>query len=316
MQVYHQLHEITSKIPHSSVAIGNFDGCHLGHQALLGRMLSFAKLHGLTPTVMTFYPHPVEVLNPGKPLERLMTASEKLAELERLGVEMVFVASFDKNLAELSPLSFYQDYLRDGLRAKSLHVGHGFRFGKARAGNTEILGEWCKKDGIEMDVMEPLATGSSKETQKISSTLVRGLIRDGKVAEATTLLRKAYSVSGQVLHGNKRGTTIGFPTANLHVPAEKVLPKNGVYITRAFWQKQSYPSVTNVGIRPTFYDEPGARPVFEVHLLDFKARLYDEYLRLEFLDRVRDEKKFDSVESLKAQIQKDVAYARESRYFK
>ncbi len=313
MQVFHRLEEIARKISPSAVAIGNFDGCHRGHVALLSGMKAYANQASLVPAVLTFFPHPVEVLKPGKKLERLTTTSEKLAQLEPLGVEFVLVAPFDKRLAELSPETFYTNYLRDGLAAKSIHVGFNFRFGKDRAGDTELLKQWCDRDGLHLEILPPFEWKGTR----VSSSAVRNAILDGDVARARDLLGRPYSVSGQVTRGDGRGQTIGFPTANLQIASEKVLPKNGVYVTKARWQEQWYRSVTNVGIRPTFSGSGSERPPIkiEVHLLDFQARIYDEFIEVEFLERIRDEMKFSSVEQLTAQIKKDAAIARESQSF-
>lgn len=311
MKVYHRLTEIDSDLESTSVAIGNFDGCHLGHQALLGGMLDWAAKHRTLPTVLTFYPHPVQVLNPQKPLERLMTTSEKLYEFERLGVKCVLVAPFNKELAERTSEEFYTDYLKNGLKARSVHVGFNFRFGKDRKGDTTALKKFCQADGIHLSVLEAFEENSLK----VSSSSIRNLLRDGNLDEANRLLGKPYSMTGRVSHGDSRGHELGFPTANLSCPNDKLLPKNGVYVTRALWQKQWYKSVTNVGVRPTFSGE-NPRPVVEVHVIDFDAALYDENIRLEFLGRIRDEKKFSSVDELKVQIAIDVKQARESTLFK
>jgi riboflavin kinase/FMN adenylyltransferase len=308
MQVFHRLEELSQKLTtpltSAAVAIGNFDGVHLGHAALLRNMVEHSRLVGATPTTLTFYPHPVEVLRPSIKLERLTTASEKLALLEAMGVELVLVEKFDAHLAGLSAREFFDNYLVNGLKAKSVHVGFDFSFGKGREGNVDVLGQMARERGIHLQVEAPHQLGELK----ISSSAIRQLIRDGDVAKAAEWLGRPYSIVGPVVQGDRRGAKLGFPTANVRYPAEKVLPKNGVYLTRATWQKQNFRSVTNVGIRPTFNQE--ASPNVEVHLLDFSARLYDEYLQVEFLERIRDEKKFDSLDALKAQIAMDVARAK------
>ncbi len=310
MQVFHSLEEATQKIPASAVAIGNFDGCHRGHVALLNDMRQYAVEKGLASTVLTFFPHPVEVLNPAKKLERLTTTSEKLARLQTLGVEYVFVAPFTTEVAELSPESFYANYLRTGLHANSMHVGFNFHFGKNRGGNTTLLKQWCERDNSHLGVLPPFEWKGTR----VSSSAVRSALLEGNVTQAAEWLGRAYSVRGQVSHGDQRGQLLGFPTANLQIPHDKVLPKNGVYVTRARWQEQWYRSVTNVGVRPTFGGE-NLVPRLEVHLLNFNARIYDETIELTFLDRIRDEMKFSSVDALKAQIEKDVKEAENSHFF-
>lgn len=309
MQVFHQLDQIESKASPSVVAIGNFDGVHLGHAALLSHMLSYARSSGLVGSVLTFYPHPVEVLNPAKKLLRLTTTSEKLALMEKMGVDLVLVEKFTPGLASLSPDEFFERYLVKGLNAKSVHVGFDFSFGKGRAGNTKVLKELATRRGIHVAVEEAQISGQ----MKISSSAIRESLAQGDVSMALKLLGRPYSVYGQVGRGDNRGAGLGFPTANIRYPAEKALPKHGVYVTRALWQKQSFRSVTNVGLRPTFQAE--AEPTVEVHILDFNARLYDEFVEVAFLERIRDEKKFESVDQLKKQIEADLAYVRKSKLF-
>jgi riboflavin kinase/FMN adenylyltransferase len=305
MKVFHQLKEIVGNAA-SSVAMGNFDGCHLGHTALLKGMVAYGQAHQLTTTVLTFYPHPVEVLNPGKKLERLTSGLEKLGLLEQLGVETVVVLPFDTKLSDLSPRDFFEQYLLKGLHAKSIHVGYDFKFGKARSGNLEMLKSLCDEGRVWLQVQPPFELNG----QKVSSSRIRQLLQTGEINEAAKMLGRPYTVSGQVSRGDQRGVQLGYPTANLRIPAEKCLPKNGVYVTDAYWQKQKYRTVTNVGVRPTFHAEAPA-PTVEVHFLDFNARLYDEFVELEFLEKIRNEIRFDSVDELKEQIGKDVLTARE-----
>lgn len=312
MEVFHSLEQASAKLTKSAVAIGNFDGVHLGHRALLKEMADAARGENLTPTVLTFFPHPVEVLNPGKKLERLTTASEKLALLDSAGVAIVLVEKFDHALAALAPPLFFDKYLVRGLKAARVHVGFNFMFGKGRQGNTDVLTELCARNGVGLRIEPPF----QRNGVKVDSSTIRQLIRDGKVDAAAELLGRAYSISGQVAHGDHRGSALGFPTANVSFPDEKVLPGNGVYVTRARWQRQVFRSVTNVGVRPTF--QAGAAPPpprIETHLLDFAARLYDELLEVEFVERIREERKFPSLDALKAQIDADVAVARSSKKF-
>ena len=305
MRVFHKLEEITPHLEKTAVAIGNFDGVHLGHGELLQKTRQRGQANGAQVTVLTFFPHPVEVLNPSKKLERLTTTEEKLELLENYGVDFVLVEKFDATLSSLSPSQFFERYLVEGLKAASVHVGFNFKFGKGREGNTQVLRELCQKRGMVLCVEPPFEI----EATKIDSSSVRHLISLGEVDRAALWLGRPYAVRGQVQHGDHRGTGLGFPTANLHFPKEKVRPKNGVYVTRAEWQRQIFRSVTNVGVRPTFGD--GAKSVsrIEVHLLEFSARLYDELLKVEFLKRIRDERKFPSIQALKAEIHADVAVA-------
>lgn len=307
MLVFHELKDIAARTGSTSVAIGNFDGLHLGHQALLSAMLEKAHTEKLHPTVLTFYPHPVEVLKPHKKLERLTTTSEKLELLEKFGVEQVLVAHFDEALSHLSPEVFFEQYLIEGLRAKSLHVGFNFLFGKDRSGDIRTLRNLCEKHGIFLKVEEQV----NSQGERVSSSGIRKLLAEGNVAKAAQHLGRPYSITGQVVRGDQRGRKIGFPTANLRCPLDKAVPANGVYFTRVLWQQEELQAVTNVGVRPTFTVGEKA-PIIEVHILDFDSDIYEEFLSVEFLGRIRAEKKFSGMVELKSQIEQDIAVARKS----
>lgn len=309
MKVYHSLAEVPKQPAGTSVAVGNFDGVHIGHQALLRSMRAKAEMLGTVPTVLTFYPHPVEVLQPNKKLERLTTTAEKLALLEQIGVEFALVLPFTKELAELAPEEFFKVYLAEGLAAKSVHVGSGFRFGKNRQGTTELLASLCQSRGIDAEGLAPVL----RDSERVSSSIIRTHVLNGEVEKAAAGLARPYSVTGQVVPGDARGRQIGFRTANLACPSEKILPKNGVYSARAKWQQQSFAAVVNIGVRPTFGPDSAPSPHVEAHFLDFDATIYEEFVELSFLNRLRDEKKFSSVDELKAQIHKDILAARAAR---
>lgn len=304
MRVFHELSRFKEKTSNTSVAIGNFDGVHLGHQQLIQSMIALSKTYQTTPVVLTFYPHPVEVLRPGTHLERLTTTNEKLSLLESLGVESVLVASFSDELAKIDPIRFLEDYLMDGMGAKTVHVGQDFMFGRGRAGNIEVLRNFCQEKEIHCEVFGTV----EHQGKKVSSSLIRELLLGGNVVEARGFLTRPHFVWGPVVRGDGRGRQIGFPTANLLVPRAKLLPKEGVYCTEVHWQHQRYGSVTNIGRRPTF--GPEGSVVVETHILDFSENLYDESLTVSFLDRIREEQKFASIEELKGQIQRDIETAR------
>lgn len=307
MQVFHSLPQISGLVAKSAVAIGNFDGVHQGHSSLLRQTVTHARAHDWSPTVLTFFPHPVEVLRPGTRLERLTTTNEKLNLLQSLGIDFTLVETFNQELSQLSPEEFFERYLRAGLNAASVHVGFNFRFGKGRAGDVALLEKLAEKHGIQVHVQTPF----EMENVRVSSSLLRQLVNAGEIEKASIYLGRPYSLSGQVAPGDQRGRALGFPTANVRYSHEKALPKNGVYVTRAIWQKQVFPAVTNIGVRPTFEGETPSRPLVEAHFIDFKAKLYDEFVQLEFLERIRDEKKFESKEALIAQIRSDVDHTRQ-----
>jgi len=305
MRVFNSLDEIPKSSQRAAVAIGNFDGVHRGHQKILSHMLEASHEAELIPTVLTFHPHPVEVLRPGTKLERITTTEEKLALFKQYGVKQVLVQNFGAELAALSPEDFFQRFLANGLRAASLHVGYDFHFGAKRAGDTQALEKLCSASSMELQVEPPFELGPFR----ISSSLIREALRLGEVVKAADYLGRSYAMSGKIIEGDKRGRQLGYPTANLDYPAEKVLPKYGVYLTLATWKEDVYGAVTNIGVRPTFGGAAG-RPSVETHLLDFDSSLYDETLTIDFVDRIRDEKKFDSVDALKRQIEADVARAK------
>lgn len=305
MQVHHRIADFHAAFPRTALAIGNFDGVHRGHRQLLERLQEEARRSGLPACVLTFYPHPVEVLKPGTQLLRLSTTEEKLLLLEELGLDGVFVEKFRPELAALSPEAFYRDYLRQGLGVERLHVGFNFRFGHQRAGSTTELAAWTAGDQVALHVEDAFRDGN----EKIDSTGIRAAIGRGDVAHAARWLGRRYAMTGQVAHGDHRGRQLGFPTANVRIPWGKCLPANGVYVTRTEWQRQWFPSVTNLGVRPTVAAVEDVR--LETHLLDWQGPpLYDETLTIEFVEHLRPERRFDSLDALKAQIASDVGAAR------
>lgn len=306
MVVYHRLDEVPHPSHGTVVAIGNFDGIHLGHRRLLEAVVDRARSTRRVPALMTFFPHPVEILRPGTRLQRLTTASEKLALLEHLGIELVLVAPFDAALAAMAPEDFFDTCIVQGMSAKAVHVGYDFHFGKDRKGDTDALQRLCAGRAIPLHVEPAVEIGGVK----CSSSAIRAALTDGDLATANTMLGRSYTLIGQVIRGEGRGRKLGFPTANMRLPAEKLLPKTGVYLTRAVWQRQTFAAVANLGLRPTF-KMGEATPLLEVHILDFDASLYDEFVEISFEKRIRDEKKFDSIDELTVQIAKDVAWARE-----
>ncbi len=307
MQVFHGLSEVPRASGPRALAIGNFDGIHLGHRSLLKALSAYAHQTGRKASVLTFHPHPVEVLNPSKKIERLTSTEEKLAELESLGVELVLVEKFSPEIANLDPDVFFRRFIQEGLGADAVFVGFNFHFGKGRAGNPAVLEKLCGESGVRLHVEPPFAI----DGVRVSSSAIREALRQGELQDANRMLGRPYNVRGTVIRGAGRGRTIGFPTANLRFPAGKLLPKSGVYVTETVWQRQAFASVANIGSRPTV-DKEGAPLSVEVHLLDFQSSLYDEALELRFLERIRDEKKFASVDELKQQIARDAQYAGEA----
>lgn len=236
---------------------------------------------------------------------RLTTDSEKEALLGTLGVDAVLFLPFDAQLAALSAAEFFERIVRHGFAAASVHVGEDFRFGARRQGDTQMLGTLCQQAGITLEILPAVEEGG----ERISSTRVRACLEQGRVEAVSSLLGRPYALHARVEKGSGRGKTLDIPTANLAVPAQKAVPKAGVYQARARSAGQWFTAVCNLGTRPTF--EPGAtRAVLEAHLLDFSGTLYGEEITLEFQRRIRDERRFENVEALRAQILRDIESAR------
>lgn len=289
----------------SAVTIGKFDGVHRGHQYLVGLLLEHAREQDLASLVVTLYPHPVTVLRPGTPITYLCSLEERVALLRSLGVDGVGVLSFTSELAQLS----YPDFLAllvEQLDLRLLLVGPDFALGRDRAGDVEALRALGDERGFRVEVVPML----SESAAKVGSGAIREALRRGDMETVTQLLGRPFALRGPVVHGAERGQGIGFPTANIAVAPDLAIPSFGVYVTRAYLGEVAYPSVANVGQRPTFFAVGESRPTIEAHLLDFEGACYERELRIELLHRLRDERRFDSADELAAQIRQDVAAAR------
>ncbi|MCS6845383.1 MAG: bifunctional riboflavin kinase/FAD synthetase [Caldilineales bacterium] len=307
MQIYHGLPELPLARP-SALTIGNFDGVHLGHRALIHTMLESARRRGWQGGVLTFHPHPAAVLRPHTNQLYLTTMDERLELLSGIGVDFTVVYPFTLATANLPAAEFVAQVAR-AVNLAGLWVGPDFALGRGREGNVEVLAALGRTMGFEVYVIEPQTIGGVE----VRSGRIRQLLLEGDVAAAAEGLGWRYRVSGVVVPGASRGHRIGFPTANLAVAAERLLPANGVYATWAWIENggdnglQCYASVTNIGVRPSF--DNGQRTV-EAHLLDFSGNLYGRRMALEFVERLRPEMKFPGVDALRSQIQQDIARAR------
>lgn len=284
------------------LTLGVFDGLHLGHQMIMQRTVERAKATKAIPTVITFDPHPRAVLHPENAPPLLQTLDQRLANFEFLGIEQTIVIRFDKNFADRDAEDFLRDIVHERLQAREVYLGKGFAFGKNRGGNIGLLKEMSKQLGFFADEVPEVRLRGTR----ISSSKIRQLLKEGKVNLARRMLGRPYGVEGQIIRGDQRGRTIGFPTANLH-PHNRVIPKYGVYATAnlidGVWRR----SITNVGVRPTFEDEQ--EPSIESYIFDFDGDLYGDVLRVRFLHRIRDEQKFAGIDQLRAQIEKDTRRA-------
>lgn len=288
--------------PHPVVALGNFDGVHLGHQAILKRLVQEAQARQGTALILTFHPHPLAVLRPDHPSSLILSLREKLRVLAALGVQGVVLQHFTVPFSRLTPEEFVQRYLVEAIGVEKIVAGHNVSFGRNRAGRAETLERLGHVHGFEVEIVGPVLV----DGREVSSTTVRTLLSAGEMREVTRLLGRPYTVSGRVEKGFQRGRSLGFPTANLRPRADVLLP-NGVYAVVVTVGEQEIPGVANVGVNPTFGENKRA---IEAHLFDFSADLYGQRLRVGFVEHLRGERKFPSVQELVRQIQEDASRAR------
>lgn len=283
-----------------SLALGFFDGVHKGHQAVIQTAIEKAKDLDIESAVMTFDPHPSIVLGGRKEKVFYITPlQQKLDILEEIGVQNVFVVQFTSDFAKLSPEDFIQYFIR-GLNVKHVSAGFDYSFGNFGKGNMDMMKELSNGDfGVTV------INKQSDVEDKISSTRIRKYLQDGDMESAAELLGRAYEVPGIVIHGDKRGRTIGFPTANTQAIEGSFIPATGVYAVKIFVQNKWYNGVCNVGYKPTFKNPEDKQLSIEVHILDFNKNIYGEEVKVGWYKRIRSEQKFDGIESLKAQIEKD-----------
>jgi len=288
--------------PHPVVALGNFDGIHLGHQAILTRLVQEAHARQGTALILTFHPHPLSVLRPDHPSSLILSLREKLRVLAALGVQGVVLQHFTVPFSRLTPEEFVQRYLVEAIGVEKIVVGHNVSFGRNRAGRAETLERLGRGHGFAVEIIGPVLV----DGREVSSTTVRTLLSAGEMREVTRLLGRPYTVSGRVEKGFQRGRSLGFPTANLRPRADVLLP-NGVYAVVVTVGEQEILGVANVGVNPTF---GGNKRTIEAHLFDFSADLYGQRLRVGFVEHLRGERKFPSVQELVRQIQEDASRAR------
>ena len=288
--------------PYPVLAIGNFDGLHRGHLKIVERIRRGATERGGTSVVMTFEPHPPRVLRPDKAPPLLMTSEQKRNALARAGVQGLAVVRFTEELSQWEPEAFVRRVLVDWLRVAEVWVGADFLFGRNRSGNFTLLKTLGLQFGFRAEKIDPIRY----KDFVVSSTRIRRLVSEGRVEEAGALLGRHFAIDGRVVEGARRGREIGFPTANLATENE-LLPPNGVYATFSAVDGIVRPSVTNVGVRPTF-DGPPTTSV-ETHVLGFSGDLYGQRLELAFVQRLRDERRFPDIDALREQIAADVRRA-------
>jgi riboflavin kinase/FMN adenylyltransferase len=303
MELIRGIHNLRPRHRGCAATIGNFDGVHLGHKAVLGQLSERAVELRLPVTVITFEPQPREFFTPERVPPRLTRLREKVEALRRFGVERVLCLRFGSHLASLPPEEFIRIVLLDGLGVQYLVVGDDFRFGRKRAGNFALLQQTGVAHGFPVVNMHTFDIDGAR----VSSTRVREALEAGDLAGAERLLGRPYRMSGRVAHGDKRGRTIGFPTANIFLH-RTATPVQGVFAVELFGlEGEPVRGVANVGNRPTV---DGTRSLLEVHLFDFQREIYGCHVQVEFLHKLRPERRFESFEALKRQIEDDAARAR------
>lgn len=311
MEIFRGISELNRTFRSPVLTLGNFDGVHLGHQAILELVIARAKVLGGESILYTFEPHPRRVLQPGGSLRLLDTFEQKVETLAALGLDAVVAEPFDLEFARVSSERFIDHHIHERIQPVEVYVGYDFHFGRDREGSMRLLTERGPHLGFSVTVVPEVQV----EGKDVNSTRIRDLLGEGEVEEAASLLGRPFCARGEVIEGDRRGRTIGFPTANL-APETEILPAPGVYFghlrcldAESEWHGRTLPVVTNVGFRPTFRD--GRDLVAEAHVIGFAGDLYGTLVDLTFGGRLREERKFDSVDALRAQIALDIEHARQ-----
>jgi riboflavin kinase/FMN adenylyltransferase len=286
----------------TALAIGNFDGMHRGHREILRRVVERAKAAGRAAAVLTFYPHPAQVLRPAQAPSLLMTLDQRLEAFDAIGINATLVMRFDARLAEMSARDFVERVLVQTMRPQAVLVGGDFRFGHKQLGDVRLLQEVGQQSSFQVEIVPPVFQGGLV----ISSTAIRSALIEGRVEDAERMLGRPFSLSGEIQSGTGLGRKVVVPTLNLKT-AQETLPQKGVYATLTVMNGEEYRSVTNVGMRPTFN---GSHITIESHLLDFNENRTSGGMEVRFLRRLREEKKFSAPEELRAQVTKDIQDAR------
>jgi riboflavin kinase / FMN adenylyltransferase len=302
MEIFRDLDKLPRR-QYPVVAIGNFDGVHLGHHAILRGAIERARAAGGSAFALTFDPVPAKLLFPKRAPRLIMTPADKLERLRISGLDGVIVITFTIEFSRLTPVEFARDYLIGKIGVREVVVGHSVNFGHRRSGNAEVMVKLGRQFGFDTTVVGPVKVGGLE----VSSSKIRELIAAGDMRTAARLLGRYHFLRGTVVRGRKRGRTIGFPTANLESETECV-PPDGVYATRAVLAHGQHAAIANIGMRPTFNETTRS---IEAHLLDFDRNVYGERMRLELVERIRGERKFTGPEDLAGQIAVDIGRVRE-----
>jgi|TARA_B110000495_G_scaffold125323_1_gene108970 riboflavin kinase/FMN adenylyltransferase len=301
MQVF-KFQKNTANIHSSVVTIGNFDGIHLGHHALISTAVQEAKTRGCVSALVTFDPHPQEIVHSKKSVSRISTSVHQLRLLEKIGLDELHVIQFTKELSQMPPEEFALQFLIKCFDLAKLVIGYDFRFGKYRAGDFKLLETLSQKYNFSLEEVAPV----QEKGQTVSSTLIRELIQEYRFAEIPSYLGRDFSIYGEIVHGEQRGQKLGFPTANIQPGITLALP-NGVYVSKIKLAEKTHFGVTNVGKRPTFGENS---VTVETFIFDFEKVIYGKYLEVIPLFQLRPEKKFSGIEDLQNQIKQDIETAR------
>ncbi|TLM68910.1 MAG: bifunctional riboflavin kinase/FAD synthetase [Deltaproteobacteria bacterium] len=302
MKIVRSLNGLRPPAGGTVVTIGNFDGVHLGHREIFRRVVGEARARGGAATVLTFEPHPLRLLAPDKAPPRINTPVEKVRLIRASCIDLLVVLPFTRKLAALPAARFVSDILVGRLGVRHLVIGYDYAFGRNREGDATLLGGAAAEHGFTLEILPPLKAGE----EVYSSTRIRRTLLAGDVAGVVRVLGRHFTLDGRVVAGEGRGRQLGFPTANL-LTAKELLPRDGVYAVRVRYGRRMYDAVVNLGQRPTF---AGSGASLEIHLLDFSGDLYGARLRIYFVERLRDERRFPSVAALQAAVRDDIARAR------
>ncbi|WP_195945362.1 bifunctional riboflavin kinase/FAD synthetase [Paraclostridium bifermentans] len=307
MTIIKSLDEVIN-VENTVVTIGNFDGIHKGHIKLIKEAVKEAKIKNYKSVVFTFENHPMRYFRADS-IKHIITNEEKVKIFENLGVDIVFMIPFDEYMTKISATDFVKTILHEKLKCKMVIVGHDFTFARNKEGNASLLESLGKNYNMKVKVIEPIKI----KGRRVSSSYIRNLINDGNVSEIKDFLGRNYFLEGEVIHARKIGRTIGFPTANLKAEDKLIIPKNGIYAVKVYIENKVYYGATNIGYNPTVN---GKALSIETNIIDFDEEIYGEIIKVEFLDRIRDEKKFNSLDELKSQLSKDVNFVYKKYVYK
>lgn len=285
------------------VTIGNFDGVHKGHQVLIEKTATYAKARGIKSAVFTFLNHPINYFVPEK-VKNIFDEKEKERLIEGFGIDYLIDIPFDKAMTQISAEQFIVKILKDKIHAKKIVVGHDFTFARNKEGTVDVLREIGHEYGIEVEIVQPIKINGIR----VSSTFIRELISKGRVDEIPQYLGTPYVIEGEIIHGKANGRKMGYPTANISLKDQIINPKNGIYASRVIIDGKKYFGATNVGMNPTVN---GKYLSIETNILDFDEDIYGKRVRIEFLEKIRDEKKFESLDELRKQLDLDTGFVRQ-----